>query len=159
MAAVCEGRASRANRKNKPRTIADKLKIYLCDIATKLGKRPVYDATENDLIKIATAKGKTAKVRANRLAAELNLFFGWAASLRGREVGLPANPARRLIDLRYPESPRTRKLSLEEIEWYLKAVAEEEERDFRRGLIVLLLAAARISEVREVRSEEVENGI
>ena len=159
MEAVKEGRASRAKRQNKPRTINDKLKIYRGDVALKLGRKSVYDVTEDDLIKLITAKGKTAKIRANRLAAELNVFFGWASSLRGREVGLPENPARRLIDLRYPESPRTRKLSLEEIEWYLKAVAEEEERDLRRGLLVLLLTAARISEVCQARSAEIEGGV
>lgn len=159
MEAVQEGRASRAKRKNKPRTISDKLKIYRCDIEPKLASRSIYDVTEADLIKLVTAKGKTAKVRANRLAAELNVFFGWAASLRGLEVGLADNPARRLGDLRYPESPRTRKLSLEEIEWYLRAVAAEQERDYRRGLVLLLLTAVRISELYCARSDEVADGI
>jgi len=39
-----------------------------------------------------------------RLAAELKLFFGWTASLRGREVGLKVDPARRPGDLRLPEA-------------------------------------------------------
>jgi hypothetical protein len=56
-------------------------------------------------------KGKTAKMRANRLAAELKVFFGWTASLRGTEVGLEVDPSRRLGDLRFPETPRSRKLS------------------------------------------------
>jgi hypothetical protein len=40
-------------------------------------------------------------VRANRLAAELKVFFGWAASLRGLEIGLETDPSRRLGDLRF----------------------------------------------------------
>lgn len=157
--AAREGRGSRAKRLNKPRTIVDKLKIYRCDIAPKLGKRSIYDITEKDLILLVKAKGRTAKVRANRLASELKVFFGWASSLRGFEIGLEENPARRLADLRYPEPPRKRKLSAIEIGWYFRAVAEEEERDFRRGLVLLLLTAVRISELRNAHSREVVEGI
>lgn len=139
--AAREGWASRAKRVNKPRTINDKLKLYRCDIEPMLGKRSIYDITERDLLLLVKAKGRKTKVRANRLASELKVFFGWASSLRGLEVGLDENPARRLTDLRYPEPPRSRKLSIEEIGWYSRAVAEEEERDFRRGLVLLLLTA------------------
>jgi len=157
--AAREGRASRAKRVNSPRTIRDKLKIFTCDIEPTLGKRSIYNVTENDLLKLVNKKGKTAKVRANRLASELKVFFGWASSLRGLEIGLEENPARRLADLRFPEPPRSRKLSADEIGWYLCAVAEEEERDFRRGLILLLLTAVRISELTNARSSEVVGGI
>lgn len=157
--AAREGRASRAKRVNKPRTITDKLKIFRCDIEPKLGKRSIYDVTERDLLLLVKAKGRKAKVRANRLASELKVFFGWASSLRGLEVGLDENPARRLADLRYPEPPRSRKLSAEEIGWYFRAVAEEEERDFRRGLVLLLLTAVRISELRNAHSSEVAHDI
>jgi integrase len=157
--AAREGRASRAKRVNRPRTIVDKLKIYRCDIEPKLGKKSIYEITETDLLKLVNAKGKTAKVRANRLASELKVFFGWASSLRGLEIGLKENPARRLADLRYPEPPRKRKLSSEEIGWYFRAVAEEDERDFRRGLVLLLLTAVRISELRGARASEVFDGV
>jgi integrase len=157
--AAREGRASRAKRVNRPRTIVDKLKIFRCDIEPKLGKKSIYEVTEIDLLKLVNAKGKTAKVRANRLASELKVFFGWASSLRGLEIGLEENPARRLADLRYPEPPRKRKLSNEEIGWYFRAVAEEEERDFRRGFVLLLLTAVRISELRDARASEVFDGV
>lgn len=98
------------------------------------------------MIKLVEAKGKTAKVRANRLAVELKVFFGWAASLRGLEVGLEANPACRLGDLRFPETERSRKLSLLELEWFLKALVEEP-RWVQRGMLLWLLTSARISEV------------
>jgi integrase len=158
MIAVREGRASRAKRRNKPRTITDKLEIYQRDIAPKLGKRSIYDITEDDLVRLVAAKGRTAKVRANRLAAETMVFFRWASSLRGVEVGLENDPSRRLGDLKFPESPRQRKLSWEEIGWFLKAVAEER-RDFQRGFLVLLLTGARLAEAVLGRSEEVVAGV
>lgn len=154
MKAAHQGRASQAKRQNKPRTISDKIYIYSTDIAPVLASKPIYDVTEADLVKLVQAKGANAPVRANRLAAELKVFFGWAASLRGSEIGLDVDPSRRLDDLWFPETPRSRKLSLQEIEWFLKAVAEEEP-DFRRGMILCLLTAARISEVVWVRPEEV----
>ncbi|MBO9623982.1 MAG: integrase arm-type DNA-binding domain-containing protein [Sphingomonas sp.] len=158
MAAVHEGRASRAKRKNKPRTIKDKLDIYRCDIAPELASKSIHLVTERDLIELVIKKGKTAKVRANRLAGELKVFFGWAAGLRGLEVGLEVDPSRRLGDLRFSEMPRQRKLSLEEIGWFLKAVAHEE-RDFRRGMLVWLLTAVRISEMIWARADELNEGV
>jgi integrase len=158
MVAVSQGRASRAKRKNKPRTISDKEKIYNRDIAPKLGKKAIYEVTEDDLVNLVEAKGEVAPVRANRLAAELKVFFGWAASLRGKKVGLEKDPSTRLDDIRFPETPRSRKLSDQELEWFLRAVALEE-RDFRRGFLLCLLTAARISEVVLARSEEVINGV
>lgn len=158
MVAVREGRASRARRKNKPRTIKDKLEVYRRDVAPTLGGRTIYDVSERDLIQLVMEKGKTAKVRANRLAAELKVFFGWAAGLRGLEVGLESDPSLRLGDLRFPETARSRILSLDELEWFLRAVAEEA-RDFRRGMLVWLLTAARLSEVVRARADEITDGI
>ncbi|MGN6849919.1 MAG: tyrosine-type recombinase/integrase [Sphingomicrobium sp.] len=158
MIAVREGRSSRAKRPNKPRTISDKLEIYERDIEPRLGKRSIYEVTERDLIQLVQAKGKVAKIRANRLAAELKVFFGWAASLRGLEVGLEVDPSRRLGDLRFPETPRSRKLSLLEIEWFLKALVDEE-RWVQRGMLLWLLTAARISEVARAKTAENVNGV
>ena len=158
MVAVRDGRASRAKRPNKPRTIQDKLEIYNCDIAPKLANRSIYDVTEKDLIRLVEAKGKTAKIRANRLAAELKVFFGWAASLRGLEVGLETDPSRRLGDLRFPETARSRKLSLVELEWFLKALVDED-RWVQRGMLLWLLTAARISEVARAKTAENVNGL
>lgn len=158
MEAVREGRSSRAKRPNKPRTVADKLDIYRRDIAPKLGRKIIYDITETDLIKLVEAKGKTARVRANRLAAELKVFFGWTASLRGLEVGLEVDPARRLGDLRFPETPRTRRLALDEIAWFLRALVDEE-RVYQRGMLLWLLTAARLAEVCQARSEELSDGV
>lgn len=158
MIAVNEGRASRAKRKNRPRTIADKQKIYDRDVPARLKKRSIYAVTEKDLMDVVIRKGKTAKVRANRLAAELKVFFGWASSLRGLEVGLESDPSRRLGDLRFPEPPRSRKLSLLELEWFLKALVAEP-RWVQRSMLLWLLTAARISEVAQAKSAEMVNGV
>ncbi|UIJ44740.1 integrase arm-type DNA-binding domain-containing protein [Sphingomonas cannabina] len=158
MVAVREGRSSRAKRPNKPRTIKDKLDIYNRDIAPKLAKRSIYEVTETDLIKLIEAKGKVAKIRANRLAAELKVFFGWAASLRGLEVGLEVDPSRRLGDLRFPETERSRNLSLLELEWFLTALVDEP-RWVQRGMLLWLLTAARISELVKAKSAEVVDGV
>lgn len=158
MEAVREGRSSRAKRPNKPRTIADKLEMFKRDIAPKLARKIIYEVTETDLIKLVEAKGKAAKIRANRLAAELKVFFGWCASLRGMAVGLEIDPSRRLADLRFPETPRSRRLSVQEIEWFLRALVDEE-RDYQRGMLIWLLTAARLSEVSNARSDELAFGI
>lgn len=158
MVAVHEGRGSRTKMRNKPRTILDKQRIFDLDIAPKLGSTLMSDVTEDDLIRLVLAKGRTAKVRANRLASELKVFFGWASSLRGREIGLPGNPAARLTDLKFPESPRDRSLSLEEIGWFLKALVPEP-RLYQRGMLLWLLTAARISEVIFARRDEVIDGV
>ncbi len=158
MEAVREGRSSKAKRPNKPRTVADKLAIYERDIAPTIGRRIIYDVTENELVKLVTAKGKTARIRANRLSAELKVFFGWCASLRGLEVGLEADPSRRLADLRFPETPRSRKLSGDEIGWFLQALLSER-RDYQRGMLLWLLTAARRSEVALARRDELSDGV
>lgn len=158
MRAAREGRASRAKRRNKPRTIADKLEIYERDIAPALARKIIYDVTERDLIRLVEKKGRTAKVRANRLAAELKVFFGWAASLRGLEVGLETDPSRRLGDLRFPEEPRSRKLAQQELGWFLQALADEEF-VYRRGMLLWLLTAARLAEVSEARTDELADGV
>jgi len=158
MVAVREGRSSRAKKPNKPRTTADKLEIYERDIQPKLGKTIIYDVTEAELVKLVASKGKVAKVRANRLAAELKVFFGWAASLRGTEVGLEVDPSRRLGDLRFPETPRSRKLAEDEIGWFLQALVDEE-LVYRRGMLLWLLTAARLGEISEARSEELCGGV
>jgi hypothetical protein len=158
MEAVREGRASRAKKRNKPRTILDKQRIFDLDVAPQLGAKLICDVTENELIQLVLAKGRTAKVRANRLAAELKVFFGWASSLRGREIGLEVNPAARLTDLKFAESPRDRSLSLEEIGWFLQALVPEP-RLYQRGMLLWLLTAARISEVIFARRDELVDGV
>jgi integrase len=74
------------------------------------------------------------------------------------EVGLENDPSRRLGDLKFSEPPRTRRLSLLELEWFLIALADEE-RWVQRGMLLWLLTAARISEVAAAKSAEVVSGV
>lgn len=158
MIAVREGRASRAKRINKPRTIAEKEEIFRRDIEPIIGSKLMFDVTEDDLTSIVMKTGKRAKILANRIAGELKVFFGWAASLRGKEISLPSNPAARLTDLRFPEKPRKRSLSLEEIALFLRALVPEP-RLYQRAMLIWLLTAARLREVINARSDEFWDGV
>lgn len=158
MIAVREGRASRAKRINKPRTISEKEEIFRRDIEPVIGSKLMFDVTEDDLTSIVQDTGKRAKILANRIAGELKVFFGWAASLRGKEISLPSNPAARLTDLRFPEQPRKRSLSLEEIALFLRALVPEP-RVYQRAMLIWLLTAARLREVINARSDEFSDGV
>ncbi|MDB5580187.1 MAG: hypothetical protein JWR80_5363, partial [Bradyrhizobium sp.] len=70
MASVRSG----ARRKLKPRSIRGKEQIWSCDIERQIGKRIVQELTDDDLWSLVLGKGKTAPIRANRLAAELKVF-------------------------------------------------------------------------------------
>lgn len=158
MAAVREGRSCRRKGPAKPATIKDKLGHYRREIEPQLGAISIHDVTEEDLVKIVEAKGKTAKVNANHLGMELNCFFGWATSLMGTEVGLTKNPASRLKDLRFQENPCTRIFSTKELEWLLEALAYQP-RLFQRVFLLCLLTAARLSEVTQAKSSEFSDGL
>ncbi|WP_156518581.1 hypothetical protein [Sphingobium sp. EP60837] len=138
--------------------MSDKIAIFSRDVEPNLGNKIIYEVTEDDLISLVEKKWKTAQVRASRLAAELKVFFGWAASLRGKEVSLTVDPARRLGDLRFPETPRSRKLGMDELDWFLGGLAQEP-RHFRRGMLLWLLIAARFSEVVFAKTSELVHGI
>jgi integrase len=71
---------------------------------------------------------------------------------------LETDPSRRLGDLRFPETPRSRKLSLLEIEWFLGALAGEE-KWVQRGMLLWLLTAARLSEVVRAKTSEMVGGV
>lgn len=51
-----------------------------------------------------------------------------------------------------------RRLSLDEITWFLQALVEERD-DFRRGMLLWLLTAARFSELIFAESEEIVDGV
>ena len=78
--------------------------------------------------------------------------------MRGLAVGLEVDPSRRLGDLRFPETPASRRLGLQEISWILVALADEE-RDYQRGMLLWLLTAARLAEVCQARSNELSSGV
>lgn len=157
MEAVERGTASRSKRTNKPRTIADKLAIFTRDIEPTLGTTVIYDVAEAQLVKLVQAKRAAAPVRANRLVAELKVFWKWCGSLDAQgTVALDSDPTFRLHELMVEEKERTRKLSREEIGWFLCAVAAERRDDVRRAMVVMLLTGSRITNVLSARTSAID---
>ncbi|WP_395335045.1 integrase arm-type DNA-binding domain-containing protein [Novosphingobium sp. BL-8H] len=158
IAAVRHGRAGSPKSVVREQTIIDKIKLHRM-VSPSIGNISIHEVTESDLIKIVSKKALVGKMMANRLASEIMCFFKWCAGLRGLEVGLETDPARRLKDLKFPQSPRKRTLDLDEIGWYLRGVAEEDSLNRRRCMLLWLLTATRYREVLGARSEEVKNGV
>jgi hypothetical protein len=52
--------------------VFDKMAIYKLDFGPELASTSIYDVTEDNPIKLVEAKGKVARVRANRLGPHLN---------------------------------------------------------------------------------------
>jgi integrase len=162
--------ARKGERKQlKPRTLADKQSIYDRDIAPTLGKRPLVEITSDDLWAKVEAKAETTKVRANRLAAELKVMFGWFVSRAGQKAGiiLPVDPSTTLNGSHYAESKgRSRVLSDEEIGWLFRALASDAlstndnlARLYRRAILLLLLTGCRFSEVIEAPACEISGSV
>jgi integrase len=155
-----EFKAARRKKRNKPRTLSDKQKIYNLDIGPHIGERSIYEITRQELWNLVNAKGATAPSRANRLAAELKVFFGWCASQRGISAGieLEADPATKLEGKWFPEDERTRWLDHDELPLFLLALAQEE-RLYRRALLLFLLTGCRSNEILEAPTSEYRAGI
>lgn len=152
----------RGDRKTlKPRTIADKEVIYTRDIGPRLGTKFLAELTEDDCWDAVYDKAKASKSRANKMAGELSCFLKWCAGREGRMAGimLKEHPATTLNSNWFDTGPKanTRFLSDEEIEWLFRALVPEE-LTYRRGFVLLLLTAARRSELFEAPSREVVAG-
>lgn len=149
-------------KKLKPRTIADKDVIYKRDIAPRLWTKVLADLTEDECWDAVYDKAKTSKNRANKMAGELSCFLKWCAGREGRMAGimLKEHPATTLNSNWFDTGPKanTRFLSDEEIEWLFRALVHED-LTYRRGFILLLLTAARRSELFEAPAAEVVAGI
>lgn len=145
----------------KPRTLSDKRKIWSCDIEPYLGSMLLADITADDLWELVETKGEVSQVRANRLAAELKVIFGWFLSRAGQKAGvrLAVDPALSLNGKHYIESKgRTRALSDDELGWFMSALAPEPLR-VRRAFLLMLLSGCRISEVIQSQPEEYRDGV
>lgn len=151
----------KSTRPLKPRTIADKLALYSRNIAPAIGSKLIDTIESRDLTKIVIGMiDKGSKVQANRVAAELNVFFAFCVGLRGQAAGinLATNPADVLAQLWSPEQHRTRWFDPDELPLFLKAVAAED-RLYRRAIMLLLLTGCRRGELCEALASEVENGV
>jgi hypothetical protein len=133
MVAVNAGMHKTRQRKLKPRTIEDKEGIYRVDIGPNLGSTALIEVTSDKLWDMVLDKGDpdsgNAPVRANRLAAELKVFFKFCCMRNGsKAIGLRSDPASSLSGSYFEETPRTRFLSEQEIGWLFKALATEKRR-------------------------------
>ncbi len=149
-------------KKLKPRTIADKEKIYVRDIGPRIGSLTLTDLTEDQCWDAVYDKAKASKSRANKMAGELSCFLKWCAGREGRMAGimLKEHPATTLNSNWFDTGPKanTRFLSDEEIEWLFRALVPEE-LTYRRGFVLLLLTAARRSELFEAPAAEIVGGV
>lgn len=147
-------------RKLKPRTILGKEQIWSCDMQRQIGDRILQELTDDDLWSLVLKKGKTAPIRANRLAAELKVFMKWCAGRPGKQAGilLKANPAATLEGNYFPSRVRSRHLSHEELGWLLRALAQED-RLYQRAVLLLLLTGCRKEEVLAAEASEVSDGV
>lgn len=144
----------------KPRTIKDKRYIFDSEIKPAIGAKSIFDVTTNELWELVEEKAESAPVRANRLAAELKVFFGWCASRDAESVGivLDRDPAMKLSGNRYKQGEGERWLDEDEIMLFLRAIAVED-RLYRRALALLLLTGCRKSEVMGAPASEISGGV
>jgi hypothetical protein len=129
----------RGDRKTlKPRTIYDKEVIFKRDISPRLGKVELAKLTENECWDAVYDKAKASKVRANKMAGELNCFLRWCSGREGRMAGieLSAHPAPTLNSNWFSTGPKANKrfLDKQELGWFMRAVSAEDQ-VYRRGCI------------------------
>lgn len=157
------GAMQRGDRKKlKPRTLSDKVAMYGRDIGPRLGKKSLLALTEDECWDAVYDKAKASKDRANKMAGELSCFLRWCVGREGRMAGIPAmsHPAPTLNSNWFPTGPKANKrfLGSDEIGWLLQALVDEE-LVYRRGVILLLLTAARRNELFGAQSSEIVDGI
>ncbi len=150
-----------------PRTITEKEELYGRHIKAAIGSKIFANVTAGDLSKIVINVGKQgvhgrpAPITANRTLCELRVFFGWATGLRAKNDGvhINENPTAILGQLWNAEPDgRERWLDGTELPLFLKALAEED-RLYRRALLLLLLTGTRKKEVLEATMIEYQNGL
>lgn len=132
-----------------------KSKRDLAKLMSSLWERPLPDVTDDELWQVVEARAEISKVRANRLAAELKVFFKWCAGREGKNAGviLKVDPALSLNGNYYRQTKRTRVLSDDELQLWLRALASQKPL-YRRALLLLLLTGCRRGEVCEALSSE-----
>lgn len=149
-------------KKLKPRTLSDKRVIYSRDIGPRLGGKSLLDLTEDECWDAVYDKAKASKDRANKMAGELSCFLRWCAGREGRMAGIPltAHPAPTLNSNWFSTGPKAnnRFLDKDEIGWLFQALVDEELL-YRRGFLLLLLSAARRSELFGAPASEIADGV
>jgi integrase len=152
---------SRKAKPLKPRTITEKLALYDRNVKPTLGTRPLRSIVQADLDAIVTGMGsRGSRIQANRVGAEMRVFFAFCCSRRGRAagVGIDVDPTVGIGELWYPEEERDRWLDGVELPLFLKAL-KGEERLHQRALLLLLLTGCRKMEVLDAPMNEYQNGV
>jgi len=153
----------RGDRKRlKPRTIKDKDAIFRRDIAPRIGAVLLDDLTEDACWEAVYDKADASRDRANKMAGELSCFLKWCSGREGRMAGikLAAHPAPTLNSNWFDTGPKAnqRFLNDEELKLLFRALADEP-LTYRRGFLLLLLTAARRSELFGAPASEIVQGI
>ena len=147
----------------KPRTLADKEAIYDRDIGPRLGKKVLGALDENECWDAVYDKASGSKDRANKMAGELSCFLRWCSGREGRMAGivLRTHPAPTLNSNWFVSGPKANRrfLSEDELGLLLRALAQEEDRTRQRGVLLLLLTAARRSELTGAPVSEIVDGV
>lgn len=141
-------------------TIDDKERLWRV-FAPVIGQRQLQSVTDDDLWAVVQAKAdEGARGRANRIAAEMKVFFSWCVSRAGKNAGviLKVDPSTSLNGNYYGLNKRKRYLSDAEISLFLRALSEQD-RVYQRYLGLLLLTGCRRSEVGEALSSEYVDGV
>lgn len=145
----------------KPRTLSEKGDLYARNVKSVLGAKSIVAVTEKEVDAIVLGLTRRGSMtQANRLGAELRVFFTWACSRRGEAAGIrmTCNPAARIGELWNPQAIRKRWLDHDELPLFLRALAQEPERLHRRALLLLVLTGVRKSELLEAPSTELRDG-
>ena len=146
----------------KPRTLYDKQAIFTRDVEPRLGNKTLTELTEDECWDAVYDKAKVSKVRANKMAGELSCFLRWCSSREGQMDGiaLKAHPAPTLNSNWFATGAKANKrfLSADEIRWLFHALVTEE-LVYRRGILLLLLTAARRNELFGAPASEVAEGL
>lgn len=153
----------RGDRKSlKPRTLSDKEVIFTRDIQPRLGKKRLVELTEDECWDAVYDKAKASKDRANKLAGELSCFLRWCSGREGKMAGLElaAHPAPTLNSNWFATGPKANKrfLDTEELKWLFQALLPEP-LTYRRGILLLLLTAARRNELFGAPASEIIDGV
>lgn len=146
----------------KARTLRDKEQRGRLDILPEIGDMVLSTVTADQLWRIVENKGLTAKVRANRLATEIKVFFKWCQSRAAAQHGIRLlhDPAATLSGKYYRESlGRTRILSDDEIGWFVRAVMQQRNPAICRLYMLLLLTGVRLNEAAEAPASEYAHGV
>jgi integrase len=141
---------------HKPRTRAEEERLLKLHILPVVGTMKLADVGKADAARLH-AKAHETPVTANRALAVLSAVLGWAERVGERPDG--SNPCRH-VD-RYPERPRERLLTAEELARLGEALANAESggvADWRAVALVRLLAftGARLSEILGLRWEWID---